>query len=107
MSLIGAPTDVGAADRGASMGPEAMRVAGLQRALEARGLAVVDRGNLAGPGNPNGPPVGGYRHLAEVTNTNLDANGFLRHVRIDLHVLDPSAGRDRSEEGQRRDEPSV
>ena len=70
MSLIGAPTDVGASDRGASMGPEAMRVAGLQRALESRGLAVLDRGNLAGPGNPNGPPVGGYRHLAEVTAWN-------------------------------------
>ena len=70
VSLIGAPTDVGAADRGASMGPEAMRVAGLQRALEARGLAVIDHGNLAGPGNPNGPPVGGYRHLPEVTAWN-------------------------------------
>ncbi|MGB8377186.1 MAG: arginase, partial [Rhodanobacteraceae bacterium] len=29
VSLIGAPTDIGAADRGASMGPEALRVAGL------------------------------------------------------------------------------
>ena len=29
VSLIGAPTDVGAGVRGASMGPEAMRVAGL------------------------------------------------------------------------------
>ena len=32
-TLIGAPTDVGAADRGASMGPEALRVAGLEAAL--------------------------------------------------------------------------
>ena len=44
VSLIGAPTDVGAADRGASMGPEAMRVAGLKQALEGRGLEVLDRG---------------------------------------------------------------
>ena len=70
VSLIGAPTDVGAADRGASMGPEAMRVAGLGPALVARGLEVADRGNLAGPGNPGGPPIGGYRHLGEVVAWN-------------------------------------
>ena len=39
--LIGAPTDVGAGHRGASMGPEALRVAGLQLALESHGLTVV------------------------------------------------------------------
>ena len=51
-SLIGAPTDVGAGDRGASMGPEALRVAGLHAALQARGLQVVDCGNVSGPPNP-------------------------------------------------------
>jgi arginase len=65
-SLIGAPTDVGASARGAGMGPEALRVAGLKAALEAHGLEVADRGNLAGPTNPWLPPVGGYRHLPEV-----------------------------------------
>jgi arginase len=65
-SLIGAPTDIGAGTRGASMGPEALRVAGLKAALEAHGLEVADRGNLAGPTNPWLPPVGGYRHLPEV-----------------------------------------
>ncbi|MBV8035397.1 arginase family protein, partial [Roseateles sp.] len=49
VSLIGAPTDIGAGARGASMGPEAMRVAGLAEALRARGVDVLDRGNLAGP----------------------------------------------------------
>lgn len=68
--LIGAPTDVGANDRGASMGPEALRVAGLQRALVARGLDVIDRGNLNGPNNPWQPPVNGYRHLEEVVAWN-------------------------------------
>ena len=68
--LIGAPTDIGAGARGASMGPEALRVAGLQAALAARGLTVIDRGNLAGPANPWLPPVDGYRHLAEVTAWN-------------------------------------
>jgi arginase len=66
VTLIGAPTDVGAAERGASMGPEAMRVAGIQPALEQRGLRVVDRGNLAGPANPREPPIGGYRNLEAV-----------------------------------------
>ena len=70
ISLIGAPTDIGAGARGASMGPEAMRVAGLRAALEGRGLDVLDRGNLVGPANPWLPPVDGYRHLAEVVAWN-------------------------------------
>lgn len=70
IALIGAPTDVGANDRGASMGPEALRVAGIQDALVNRGLDVIDRGNLSGPGNPNQPPVRGYRHLPEVVQWN-------------------------------------
>ncbi|HEX9706169.1 MAG TPA: arginase [Steroidobacteraceae bacterium] len=70
VSLIGAPTDVGAGTRGASMGPEALRVAQLQAMLESQGVEVLDRGNLQGPGNPGLPPVDGYRHLAEVTAWN-------------------------------------
>jgi len=66
VSLIGAPTDVGAGARGASMGPEALRVAQLQAVLEAQGLDVADRGNLSGPPNPWQPPTDGYRHLREV-----------------------------------------
>jgi arginase len=65
-ALIGAPTDIGAGTRGASMGPEALRVAGLQPTLEAQGAVVHDQGNLSGPGNPNSPPSDGYRHLDEV-----------------------------------------
>ncbi len=73
VSLIGVPTDIGAGTRGASMGPEALRVAGLQSAIESHGLTVLDRGNLAGPANPWQPPSGGYRHLGEVVawNTTL------------------------------------
>ena len=70
ITLIGAPTDVGAGARGASMGPEALRVAQLQAVLEAQGLEVIDRGNLGGPPNPWQPPVSGYRHLPEVTEWN-------------------------------------
>jgi arginase len=66
--LIGAPTDIGASDRGASMGPEALRVAGLAEALRNRGLDIVDRGNLTGPANPWQPATEGYRHLAQVAD---------------------------------------
>lgn len=68
--LIGAPTDIGAGRRGASMGPEALSVAELMPALERHGLSVVNAGNLEGPANPSGEPVGGFRHLAEVTAWN-------------------------------------
>ncbi len=70
VSLIGAPTDVGAGMRGASMGPEALRVAGLKAALESHGLVVHDRGNLAGPPNPWEPAINGYRHLPQVVAWN-------------------------------------
>lgn len=70
ISLIGVPTDIGAGHRGASMGPEALRVAGLREALVARGLDVVDRGNVSGPANPWLPPTDGYRHLDEVVAWN-------------------------------------
>ena len=74
VALIGVPTDVGASDRGASMGPEALRVAGLRERLQAHGLVVHDRGNLSGPANPWLPPVDGYRHLAEVAEWNRKAH---------------------------------
>ncbi|GAC1304981.1 MAG: arginase [Steroidobacteraceae bacterium] len=70
VSLIGAPTDVGAGTRGASMGPEALRVAGIGAMLESQGLTVSDRGDLRGPSNPLLGPQEGYRHLAEVTQWN-------------------------------------
>jgi arginase len=70
IALIGAPTDIGAGHRGASMGPEALRVAGIATALAAHGLDIEDRGNLAGPVNPWQPPSGGYRHLQEVITWN-------------------------------------
>jgi len=70
ISVIGAPTDIGAGSRGASMGPEALRVAQIVPVLQNRGLQVLDRGNLSGPRNPWLPPVNGYRHLDEVVAWN-------------------------------------
>ena len=81
VSLIGAPTDIGAGDRGASMGPEALRVAGIAEALIARGLDVADRGNLFGPLNPWLPPSTGYRHLTQVVEWNREV---LRAVGAEL-----------------------
>ncbi len=71
ISLIGAPTDIGAGSRGASMGPEALRVADIVKVLESHGLEVLDRGNVSGPANPWLPPVDGYRHLNEVVAWNV------------------------------------
>ena len=70
VTLIGAPTDIGAGARGASMGPEALRVANLSATLQSHGLEVLDRGNLIGPANPWLPPEDGYRHLNEVVAWN-------------------------------------
>ncbi|TAL74292.1 MAG: arginase [Rhodanobacter sp.] len=70
IALVGVPTDIGAGARGASMGPEALRVAGIAEKLRARGYEVLDRGNLHGPHNPWLPPVDGYRHLPEVAEWN-------------------------------------
>ena len=73
-SVIGAPTDIGAGTRGASMGPEALRVAGLIDALARLGLDVQDCGNLQGPANPWAPAVNGFRHLDEVALWNVADN---------------------------------
>jgi len=70
VSIFGVPTDIGASKRGASMGPEALRVAGLLEAIAARGVDVRDMGDVQGPRNPVGAPVDGYRHLDEVTAWN-------------------------------------
>ncbi len=75
VSLIGAPTDVGAGDRGSSMGPEALRVAGLHGALAGRGLTVIDCGNLSGPPNPGMKALDGYRNLPQVAAWNRGVHG--------------------------------
>ncbi len=70
VSLIGAPTDVGASVIGCRMGPAALRLAGLGASLRAFGADVRDCGDIAGPDNPQADPVGGYRHLPEVIEWN-------------------------------------
>ena len=70
VTVFGAPTDIGAAHRGASMGPEALRVARLLQAIASHGVEVDDAGNLEGPRNPVSRPVDGYRHLDQVVAWN-------------------------------------
>ena len=70
VSLIGVPTDIGASTVGCRLGPQALRVAGITQALTEYGCRVRDTGDLAGPGNPEQPPVNGYRHLPEVIEWN-------------------------------------
>lgn len=70
VSLIGAPTDVGAGTLGSRMGPEALRVAGIAEAIKHFGIDVRDCGNIAGPANPCQQAVDGFRHLPEVVQWN-------------------------------------
>ena len=70
VSLIGVPTDIGASQRGASMGPDALRVAGISAALARWSGEVLDIGNLYGPANPQQPAQAGYRHLAQCAHWN-------------------------------------
>ena len=86
VALIGAPTDIGAGSRGASMGPEALRVANIVPMLASHGLEVADRGNLAGPANPWLPPVDGYRHLDEVVAWNVAVHDAM-HAELTLGRL--------------------
>ena len=86
VSLIGAPTDIGAGARGASMGPEALRVANIGPTLESHGLEVIDRGNLSGPANPWLPAVDGYRHLEQVVEWNRTVHEAV-HTELQLGHL--------------------
>lgn len=71
ISLIGAPTDVGAGTLGCRLGPGGLRIAGIGAALGKLGHDVRDTGDVTGPQNPWQPPTHGYRHLPEVTSWNL------------------------------------
>jgi arginase len=69
--LIGVCMDLGANRRGVDMGPSALRIAGLQPAIEALNITVEDRGNisivlqeLAAPGDAR------ERFLSEIASAN-------------------------------------
>ncbi len=68
--VIGVPLDLGASRRGVDMGPSAVRVAGLERQLEALGHQVTDGGNIRveiAETQPAGSQNAHY--LTEITDT--------------------------------------
>ncbi|MGE8589185.1 MAG: arginase [Alcaligenes sp.] len=89
VTLIGVPTDVGATRLGASLGPDALRVAQLGPALKRFGVDVRDMGNLAGPPNPQGardPQAQGLRNLAECIIWNQAAHDAVHAQLIEGRV---------------------
>lgn len=80
VSIFGVPTDIGAATRGASMGPEALRVARIVEAIQRRRVEVRDEGDVSGPRNPQAAPVDGYRHLDEVVAWNQAVETKTRQI---------------------------
>eukprot|EP00873_Tetraselmis_striata_P030488 jgi/Tetstr1/450752/TSEL_037788.t1 len=51
ITLVGAPVEDGAGRQGCSMGPKALRIAGLAEALSGLGHTVIDRGDVLPEGN--------------------------------------------------------
>ncbi len=93
VSLIGAPADIGAGTRGAGMGPDALRVAGIADAITQFGLTVNDLGNLQGPANPWRAAEGGLRHLPEVVAWNTLVHDAV-HAALQAHHLPVLMGGD-------------
>lgn len=68
--VLGVPLDLGASRRGVDMGPSAMRVAGLERRLEALGHQVTDGGNIRVEiAETQASGAGNAHYLAEITET--------------------------------------
>ena len=63
IGLIAAPCDAGANRSGASLGPQALRTAGLVNTLERGGMRVHDLGDLAVADIETSPATPGYHHL--------------------------------------------
>jgi arginase len=82
--LIGVCMDLGANRRGVDMGPSALRIAGLQHAIEALNITVEDRGNisiilqeLAESGDPK------QRYLTEIAQCARDLAHEVQHSLAD------------------------
>ena len=86
VSLIGAPVEEGTQVRGCSMGPTALRIAGIAEQLKDLGIDVLDRGDLAYRGAAEGeasPP--GVRNWAVIAAWTRDIS--------DAVLRDLTAGR--------------
>jgi arginase len=70
IGVVGVPIESGASERGARMGPDALRTAGLIEAFADLGRTVVDHGDLGVPRPGNGATntaAGKQRNLSDVT----------------------------------------
>lgn len=74
VELIGLATDAGASARGATMGPEALRIAGLAETLEGLGHTVRDRGDFRP--EESGPKPERRRAEILAVATHASAQGF-------------------------------
>ena len=67
--ILGVPMDLGAGRRGVDMGPSAIRIAGVERALRRLGLEVSDGGDVAVPApESRSPGDASARYLSEVVH---------------------------------------
>ncbi len=70
LHLIGVPMDLGAGRRGVDMGPSAIRIAGVSKALRALGHKVIDEGDLHVPSPEVRDPKDTHaRYLQEILQT--------------------------------------
>ena len=91
IALLGVPIEIGAAQAGTLMGPDALRTAGIARLLEQLEFSVEDHGNLARPAVDSGRPAARQRQILR-RGQSLDSHaqrarlfaGALRR-RADLH----------------------
>lgn len=67
LAFIGAGCDVGTDIRGTSLGPQALRLAGLTKALSDLGAIITDTGDIAGPNHQDTEQKGGCRNLERVS----------------------------------------
>lgn len=69
IEIIGAPISIASPHKGASMGPDAIRIAGLKHSLHTLGLEYTDSGNLSSLEEPYPPrdfKKGELRYLDEI-----------------------------------------
>jgi arginase len=82
IAVLGAPIDIGAAQRGTLMGPAALRTAGLLTVLGGLGFDVKDHGDLsiADVAEPADAPPGNARHYREIQR-------WVRALSVRAHAL--------------------
>ena len=77
IDLFGVATDAGASTRGAGMGPEALRIAGLTDMLAELGRDVVDHGDFRAPrGKPKREKKRFFNQIGAYCTVNTPEKGF-------------------------------